>query len=114
MNLKSGGKTDFLLGKYEKDFEGIQIYQDSADSLTKYNIDNMKRNVDKRRGRGLKKIRIHDFRHSHASYLINNNIEPMKLSKRLGHASITTTLDTYSHLYPDTQRSVASIFDDFE
>ena len=38
----------------------------------------------------------------------------MKLSKRLGHASITTTLDTFSHLYPDTQKSVASIFDDFE
>ncbi|MCT0016747.1 site-specific integrase [Lactococcus lactis subsp. lactis] len=107
-------KQSFLLGKYEKDFEGVQIYQYSAVPLTKYNVDNMKRNVDKRRGKELKKIRIHDFRHSHASYLINNNIEPMKLSKRLGHASITTTLDTYSHLYPDTQKSVASIFDDFE
>ncbi|WP_152994519.1 tyrosine-type recombinase/integrase, partial [Lactococcus lactis] len=62
----------------------------------------------------LKKIRIHDFRHSHASYLINNGIDPTKLSKRLGHSSITTTLDTYSHLYPDTQKSVVSIFDDFE
>ena len=81
--------------------------------MTKYFVTNKKKQIDKRRSDNLKQIRIHDFRHSHALYLINKGIEPVKLSKRLGHSSITTTLDTYSHLYPDTQKSVASVFEDF-
>lgn len=49
---------------------------------------------------GLKEIRIHDLRHSHASLLINLNIAPLAISKRLGHDSIKTTMDIYGHLYP--------------
>ncbi|MDU0409777.1 tyrosine-type recombinase/integrase [Lactococcus lactis] len=103
-----------LLKKYEPNLMNLQIYQDSPEPLSKYLVTNKKKQIDKRKSPLLKKIRIHDFRHSHASYLINNGIDPTKLSKRLGHSSITTTLDTYSHLYPDTQKSVVSIFDDFE
>lgn len=50
---------------------------------------------------GLKKIRLHDLRHSHASLLINMGFAPLEISERLGHESVKTTLDTYSHLYPD-------------
>ncbi len=50
---------------------------------------------------GLEPIRLHDFRHSCASYLINNlgcdNI--MLISKYLGHGDIQMTLNTYSHLW---------------
>ena len=49
---------------------------------------------------GIKKIRIHDFRHSHASYLANNGINIQEIARRLGHADISITLKTYSHLYP--------------
>ena len=49
---------------------------------------------------GLKRIRIHDFRHSHASLLINHGINIQEIAKRLGHANINITLKTYSHLYP--------------
>ena len=43
-------------------------------------------------------IRIHDFRHSHASYLIEKGVNVYKISKRLGHSSISITLDQYGHL----------------
>ena len=47
---------------------------------------------------GLKYIRIHDLRHSHASYLIEKGVNIYKISKRLGHSSISITLDRYGHL----------------
>ena len=48
----------------------------------------------------VQKIRIHDFRHSHASLLANNGINIQEIARRLGHANISMTLKTYSHLYP--------------
>ena len=47
----------------------------------------------------LEEIRLHDFRHSCASYLINNGATPLLVSRWLGHASVTMTLNRYSHLY---------------
>lgn len=56
----------------------------------------------------IKKIRIHDFRHSHASLLINNNINPLEVAHRLGHSNVTQTLKTYSHLFPkETEKALA-------
>ncbi len=48
---------------------------------------------------GVKKIRVHDLRHSHASLLINMGVSPLLIQERLGHEDIQTTLGTYSHLY---------------
>ena len=56
--------------------------------------------------------RIHDFRHSHASLLINQGEDYLVVKERLGHASITTTIDTYSHLYPSKQQKLADKLDD--
>lgn len=47
---------------------------------------------------GLKQVKIHSFRHSHASNLLARGVSPFNISKRLGHASIQTTLDIYGHL----------------
>lgn len=47
----------------------------------------------------VKKIRVHDLRHSHASFLINNNVNILAIASRLGHEKIETTLNIYSHLY---------------
>jgi integrase len=47
----------------------------------------------------VKYITLHCLRHSHASMLINNGIDPFIIAKRLGHASMSTTLSTYAHLY---------------
>ena len=49
---------------------------------------------------GVKKIRIHDFRHSHASLLINAGINALEVAHRLGHSTVDQTLKTYSHLFP--------------
>lgn len=54
---------------------------------------------------GLKHITIHGFRHSHASLLINGGMNIKLISERLGHASVTETLDTYTHMFPE-QRTI--------
>lgn len=46
----------------------------------------------------LKHIRIHDLRHSHCSYLLGNGVDIIYTSKRMGHSSVATTLNTYSHV----------------
>ena len=61
---------------------------------------------------GVKRIRIHDLRHSHASLLINMNITPLMVSERLGHEKVETTLNIYSHLYPDTQQKLANALEE--
>lgn len=59
-----------------------------------------------------KRIRMHDFRHSHASYLINKGAIPAVVAKRLGHKDVATTLNTYSHLYPSTEKEIISQMED--
>lgn len=56
---------------------------------------------------GIKKIRIHDFRHSHASMLVNMAVPIFVISERLGHANIQETINRYSHLYPKTANETA-------
>ncbi len=50
---------------------------------------------------GVKRIRIHDLRHSCASYLIHKKVTIVAVSHHLGHKSVKQTLDTYSHFLPD-------------
>ncbi|MCI1982574.1 MAG: site-specific integrase [Oscillospiraceae bacterium] len=56
---------------------------------------------------GVKKIRLHDLRHSHASLLIEEGFSPLLIAERLGHENVETTLNTYSHLWPHKQEQVA-------
>lgn len=58
---------------------------------------------------GVKKIRVHDIRHSHVAYLIHQGVEPLIIKERLGHRDIKMTLNTYGHLYPNQQRKVADM-----
>jgi len=56
---------------------------------------------------GQKRIRIHDYRHSHASVLANEGINIQEVARRLGHSKIEMTWNTYSHLYPrEEERAV--------
>lgn len=55
----------------------------------------------------LKGIRVHDLRHSHASLLIELGYSPILIAERLGHEKIETTLQIYSHLYPNKQSDLA-------
>ncbi len=56
---------------------------------------------------GLKPIRIHDLRHSHASLLIHSGFPITLISKRLGHKSPDITLKVYSHMYKESGAEVA-------
>ena len=60
---------------------------------------------------GVKKIRIHDIRHSHASLLVEMGFSPLLIAERLGHERVQTTMETYSHLYPNKQTEVANRLD---
>jgi integrase len=60
---------------------------------------------------GLKGIRLHDARHSHASLMLKAGTHPKIVQERLGHASIQITLDTYSHVAPGLQEAAAESFD---
>lgn len=61
---------------------------------------------------GVKEIRIHDLRHSHASLLIELGYSPLLIAERLGHEKIETTLQTYAHLYPNKQSELAAYLED--
>lgn len=58
---------------------------------------------------GIKSIRIHDFRHSHASLLANEGINIQEIARRLGHSKIEITWNTYSHLYPREEERAIKI-----
>lgn len=57
---------------------------------------------------GVKKIRVHDLRHSDASLMLELGMNVLEIQKRLGHADIQTTLGTYSHLRPTAMKNVAN------
>ena len=60
---------------------------------------------------GVKRIRIHDLRHSHISLLIDMGYTPLAIADRVGHESITITYK-YAHLFPSTQTEMANKLDD--
>ena len=55
----------------------------------------------------LPRIRLHDLRHTHASLALAAGINPKVVSERLGHATVSITLDTYSHAIPALQEEAA-------
>ena len=56
---------------------------------------------------GVKRIRIHDLRHSHVSLLINMGFSAVAIADRVGHESIDITY-RYAHLFPTTQKEIAN------
>ena len=100
-----------LLKEFTTDPESLQIIQSTPIAITKNMVDKKFKQI-LARNNNLKKIRIHDLRHSHASLLINQGEDYLVVKERLGHASITTTIDTYSHLYPSKQKNLANKLDD--
>lgn len=64
--------------------------------------------MDRAEKAGVKQIRVHDLRHSHASMLINLGANPVLVANRLGHESADITLKIYSHLFPSTQSEIVN------
>lgn len=57
---------------------------------------------------GLRRIVLHGLRHSHATHLLAAGVNPKVVSERLGHASVSFTLDTYGHVMPGQQADAAA------
>jgi integrase len=60
---------------------------------------------------GLPKVRLHDLRHTHATLLLQRGIPAKLVQERLGHSSITMTLDLYSHVTPEMVKLAAESLD---
>jgi len=61
---------------------------------------------------GLGHLRVHDLRHTHATLMLKAGVHPKVVSERLGHASVSITLDTYSHVLPGLQEAAVERFDE--
>lgn len=61
---------------------------------------------------GFKKIRFHDLRHTAATNLINKGANIHSISKRLGHANITTTMNIYGHYLEEADQRIADMLNE--
>lgn len=95
MRMPSGGKTSFLFG--------------GAKPLPEATFDMMKNKAEKETG--VPHIRVHDLRHSYATYLINNGVPLTVISRLLGHSSVNITWKVYASIMPKTMEDAISVFD---
>jgi integrase len=56
-------------------------------------------------------VRLHDMRHTHVSMLIKQGVYDKAIADRVGHSTISTTMDIYGHLFSETQREAAIKFE---
>ena len=70
-----------------------------------------KKNTAYAEAAGVPHIRVHDFRHTHATVLVNEGINIQEIARRLGHAKVEQTWNTYAHLYPREEERAVSILD---
>jgi integrase len=59
----------------------------------------------------LEGVRVHDFRHTYASHLIQQGESPVYVKEQLGHSSIQVTVDIYGHLIPGANRAAVDRLD---
>lgn len=91
-----------ILAEYKTSEEAIPGFSENwfvfgrLKPLSQTTIDRVKESAVKKSG--VKRIRIHDLRHSFATNMINNGVQPIAVSKMLGHSSVTVTLNIYTHL----------------
>ena len=60
-------------------------------------------------GAGLRKIRLHDTRHTHSTMMLDHGVPIHTVSRRLGHSKVSTTLDVYAAFMPSADRVAADV-----
>ena len=60
-------------------------------------------------GAGLRKIRLHDTRHTHSTMMLDHGVPIHTVSRRLGHSKVSTTLDLYAAFMPSADRVAADV-----
>ena len=102
---------EFLCREMEDFFESI-YKMDENSRLFEVTKSYLHHELDRGcRQAGVKRIRLHDLRHSHVSYLINLGFSAVAIGDRVGHESVTIT-DRYSHLFPSVQKQMAEKLDE--
>lgn len=101
------------LKSFVDDTNSLQIFQNTPEPINRYKVTN-KYNTILKRTTKLKRIRIHDFRHSHVAFLLSRKANTTHISKRLGHSSNEVTYKLYGHLYEETQKEMSDMFDEIE
>lgn len=102
---------DFLCGELE-DYFGMIYKCDSETRLFTVSKGYLHHEMDRGcRETGVKRIRIHDLRHSHVAHLIELGFSPVEIAERMGHEGVAITFN-YSHLYPSKQRTLADRLDE--
>ena len=94
------------LGGYYQD-QGFLFAQDSGKPMHPDNVNTWLRSFSKRHG--LPHINPHAFRHSMASLLYFNGVDSVSISKRLGHAQVSTTANIYAHVMEAADKKNADI-----
>ncbi|MBQ4159861.1 MAG: site-specific integrase [Clostridia bacterium] len=84
--------------------------QNNGDIINLHTISNWWK--DFARANGITQITFHGLRHTAASYMIRNNVPVSTVSKVLGHANTTTTLNIYTHVIENTKESAVSVMGD--
>ena len=102
---------DFLCDEMQDYFDSLYKVDDHSRlfPVTKYFLHHeMDRGAN---AAGVKRIRIHDLRHSSCALLIELGYSPIQIAERLGHENVTIT-ERYSHLYPSVQKKMAERLND--
>lgn len=117
---KKGKRTVYIHEKLEKqvikylELRKAQGFPEEG-RLFGFTIEQLRNEIKRGcRKTGIKRIRVHDLRHSHASLLIEMNVTPLLIAERLGHEKVETTLEIYSHLYPNKQQELALRLDELD
>lgn len=92
--------------------EMLSKYSKKKNRLFTFDVSNLRKKFKKICYKKLKKnVRLHDLRHSHATFLLNEGILINNISARLGHSTITTTLNIYGHNYDDYDYKITDIIE---
>lgn len=109
--IEVDAKLAAMLNRLKKTGDSDYIFTNRrGNPLSPNGIDNALRKGVKKSG--VTKIRIHDLRHSHASWLIGNGMNIVAVSKRLGHANVEQTLITYTHLIKQSDEEMMRFIND--
>lgn len=103
---KAQAEERLRMGSVYQEFDLVFCAEDGSPliprQVTKWFLDAAKR-------AGVRRIRFHDLRHTHATLALQSGIHPKVVSERLGHADIGITLNTYTHAIPAMQADAAEI-----
>lgn len=106
--IKEVKKNRIAYGAKWRGIQGMDLvfcrndgYPHHENSFSKYFLDFIQRHE-------LKRIRFHDLRHTHASLLLSKGVNMKVIQERMGHSSITLTIDTYSHLTKENEREAVT------